>query len=209
MSEEIAENQDSFQPPIETKAELGELEIATSTAVWVATALLHKENPSRTAFKIKEIEQKVKYLNLLSVQDATITQHITSHCVANSHASPDTSRMLFRAQRGLYRLYRKGDSHDSTRQYGKICPVSEVVPKKYRDLLEWYEKYSVQSSSTFQEITKTSVNPPFSKIDREMRVILPQEVVTKLGVGVGDHIAFIENIAGSTLIKKARLQLMV
>ena len=208
------ENQETSVPiqetQIETKNQLGELELHTSTVVWIATALLHKENPSRTAFRISEIENKVKELNLLSVQDTTISQHITSHCVANSYASPDTSRILFRVQRGLYRLYRNGDSYHPTREYGKTSPPPEIIPEKYGYLLEWYEKeYLHKTSSTFQEITKTSVNPPFVKIDDDMRIKIPDEIMRKLEIGVGDHIVFIETTAGKILIKKARLQLMV
>lgn len=191
------------------KKELRPLGLTTSVVVWIATALLHKENPSRSAFTIREIEEKVNGLNLLSVQQATITQHITAHCVANSYASPDTNRILFRVGRGLYRLYRRGDSFHSTRQNGKITPIVEVMPKEYLNLLEWYEKeYSNKTSSTFQEITKSFVNTPFAKIEPDFRVKIPQEIITKLNVSVGDHIAFIEN-SDTIQIKKARLQIMV
>lgn len=194
----------------EAKNELGPLGLVTSVVVWIATALLHRENPSRTAFGIREIEDKVKNLNLLSVQHATITQHITAHCVANTRASPDTNRMLFRVGRGLYRLYRKGDSYDPTREYGKIIPVPEVIPQEYTNLLEWYEQdYANKTSSTFQEVTKNSVNPPFAKVENDLKIKIPQEVLQKLGIGIGDHIAFIENLSGNIIIKKARLQLMV
>lgn len=64
-------------------------------------------------------------------------------------------------------------------------------------------------SGSFQEITKTSVNPPFVKIDDDMRIKIPDEIMRKLEIGVGDHIVFIETTAGKILIKKARLQLMV
>jgi hypothetical protein len=195
---------------IEERIIVGECGVSTATAVWVAAALLHKENPSRNAFRINEIGQKVNDLKLLTVQPATIHQHITSHCVANSHSSPDTNRMLFRVQRGLYRLYRKSDQCHETREYGKITPMQEVIPEQYRNLLEWYEnEYATKASSTFQEIIKDTVNPPFARIEDNYIVRLPKEVREKLGLGVGDHIAFVENITGQMLIRKARLSIMV
>jgi len=187
----------------------GEIKPSTANTVWIATALLHQEHKDRSAFKVEEIFQKIKELGFLTVSDQTIKIHISSHCVANGWASPDDHRKLLRVDTGSYRLYRKGDVYHHSRSNGKITPVSESIPPRFRYLLEWYEKeYCNQKSTTFQEATHGTIAPSFAPIKSGL-VGIPSIVREKLKLEEGDNIVFIENTVDTMIIKKARVRYLV
>jgi hypothetical protein len=50
--------------------------------------------------------------------------------------------MLFETRDGERRLYRRGDPYHPDREGAKITPSKEEIPERYRDLLDWYEKWS-------------------------------------------------------------------
>ena len=113
--------------------------LTAASSVWVATATLHKENPTRQSFTAEEIRQKVRDQKLFASTERTINTHITSHCVANSNLNQSAShRKLYRVDRGLYRLYRNGDPCHKTRLCGEINPPPETLPSRYLELVTWY-----------------------------------------------------------------------
>ena len=122
-------------------------QISTAVAVWIATATLHKQYGINYSFSNKDIINKVLEQNLINVNNDTIAMHVSSHCVANSNAMPDTHRKLYRISRGSYRLYRKGDYYNRSRTNGQIEPDITELPEQYKNILRWYhdEFYSKQT----------------------------------------------------------------
>ena len=120
--------------------QISERAISVTDAVWVATALLHREHPDRTDFTIPEIRDRLaEEPDLPSMNPLTIDSQIRQHAVANRGRSPDRSRLLFATGRSTRRLFRPGDRYDSTREGGKITPSLDALPARYVDLLDWYE----------------------------------------------------------------------
>lgn len=107
--------------------------------VWIATALLHREQPDRADFSVKEIMQRVKSEDLAGGVRGSVHVHVISHCVANRAPNPAAHRMLVETGRGRRRLYRPGDPHHPQRR-GKTHAAREDIPHRYRDLIDWYEK---------------------------------------------------------------------
>lgn len=186
-------------------SQLGEIIPSTANAIWIGTALLHQENKTREAFLTKEIFEKVKNMWRLSVSDDTITMHITSHCVANSYANPDRHRKLYRVDKGMYRLFRRGDLYDKSREGGPINPVTESIPSQYKGLIDWYDKeYCDQPNTRSLQITNRSVAPDFERITNGM-IHIPPSVFTRLGLREGDYVAFFENTKNTLTFKKANV----
>lgn len=186
--------------------------ISTSTAVWLATALLHQENHQKDAFSAKEIFQKVKQLNLLSVSDSTINMHITSHCVASTKASPDKHRKLTRVQSGWYRLFREGDSFHETRSNGHTAPLAEMIPLEFKNVVDWYhQQYNVTNvSKSITEPVSSEIN---NQINSELYLIeigdnntikLPDSFVKDFKIKQGQQLIFQASNDGTVIIKKLR-----
>src|SRR5438552_348374 len=112
--------------------------IKVATEVWIATALLHRENPERGDFQVKEILRRIADESLAEYR-AGLRAHLSSHCVAQKEADPGNFRFLTDTGRGRRRLFRSGDDFNSHRGRGPITPRAEDLPFKYRDLLRWYE----------------------------------------------------------------------
>jgi hypothetical protein len=122
--------------------------VKVADEVWVATALLHRENPEQPDFAVDEI------VNMARREDLTggalrpgVYVHVVQHCVANRHPNPGRYRMLFEAAPGRRRLYRPGDAYDPEREGGKTTPVPEELPAQYRGLLDWYRDWCLVASS--------------------------------------------------------------
>ena len=183
-----------------------EIKPTTANGVWIATALLHKENPDRQSFQTQEIIQKVKDLGLLNATEATLSVHVSHHCVASSKASPDTHRKLTRVQNGWYRLFKPGDSFHPSRERGRIEPLTEMVPTEHRHLLDWFKNEYCKN----EEITNSSeilTEAMFARVEQNS-VELPNEVVSALELQEGDFVGFM--IRGKeVLLKKAKMRLEV
>ncbi len=106
--------------------------------VWIAAALLHREQPRKADFTVQEIMQRVKQESVGGGLRGSVHVHVISHCVANRAPSPAGYRMLVETTRGRRRLYRPGDPHHPQR-HGKMRPAREDVPPRYRELIDWYE----------------------------------------------------------------------
>ncbi|HEY3130647.1 MAG TPA: hypothetical protein VGL91_14410 [Acidobacteriota bacterium] len=121
------------------KADLvAERSVKVADEVWVATALLHVENPGRDDFTTKEIVQRAEKESLHVPLRPGVYVHVVQHCVANRTPDPGKYRMLFATGRQTRRLFRTGDSYHPDRREGKILPGKDDIPAHYHYLLDWY-----------------------------------------------------------------------
>ncbi len=177
--------------------------VSTAVAIWIAAATLHKQFGIQRGFSNKEIIEKVNEQNLCQVNPNTIAMHVSSHCIANNKAMPDTHRKLYRVSRGRYRLYRKGDYYNRERKNGQIEPQIDELPDKYRDLRIWYNeeycdvKKKTKSKEYLSEITKKDVttrrdrysewdqrSPSYNQImPKRGEVFTETELQTKFNIG--------------------------
>jgi hypothetical protein len=116
-------------------------QIKVADEVWLATALLHRENPSKEDFTVKEIESRAAKEELNDERRPGVYLHILQHCVANRPPNPNDYRMLYETRPKHRRLFRIGDSYHGQRQ-GKVIPETDEIPPRYAYLLEWYEDWS-------------------------------------------------------------------
>lgn len=124
--------------------------IKVADEVWIATALLHRENPLQPDFAVQEIVQRVAQEKIAGSLRPGVYVHIIQHCVANRPPNPGRNRMLFETSAGRRRLFRKGDVYHQARDGSKIIPDSTDIPNGYRELLSWYHDWSsaaIESSS--------------------------------------------------------------
>jgi len=111
--------------------------------VWLAVALLQRENPGRTDFAVQEIKARARNENW-QIRPG-FNQHVSYHCVASKPADPVNHRMLHEDSRGRRRLYRKGDPCHPDRENGRILPDPFDLPPQYKPLIDWYDAvYSKQ-----------------------------------------------------------------
>ena len=118
---------------------LAAVELSVANQVWLATALLHYENRDRTYFSNEEIHRRCEEVDREGARRGGISLHISTHCVASKPARPAKHRILTATGRGRRRLFRPGDPEHPDRGSGKISPLREELPEKYRYLVDWYE----------------------------------------------------------------------
>jgi hypothetical protein len=111
------------------------LPILVADEAWLATALLHRENPGAEDFSLDEIRDKA--FSEFRDRRPGVWQHIVSHCVASNAPNPAQYRMLHSTGRGRRRLYRNGDTVHPER-HGKSYPSKRDLPEQYRPLVDWY-----------------------------------------------------------------------
>jgi hypothetical protein len=114
--------------------------------VWLATALLHREQPERSDFEIEEIVQRAATESGKEPLRPGVYVHIVQHCVANRPPNPGRCRMLFETSPGRRRLFRTGDSYDPAREGAKTIPHTEDIPAKYHSLIAWYRDWNRDSA---------------------------------------------------------------
>jgi hypothetical protein len=117
-------------------------QIKVADEVWVATALLHRENPSRPDFTSQEIVARAAREAIIDQRRPGVYVHAALHCVANRPPNPGTYRMLYETRPRHRRLFRMGDPYDPRREGGKIVPEADEIPLRYADLLTWYAGWS-------------------------------------------------------------------
>lgn len=122
------------------------VELAVADQVWIATALLHHDNPKRNYFSNQEILHSCRNVDREGALRRGISQHISTHCVASEPARPAKHRMLTRMGHGRRRLFRPGDPEHPDRREGRVSPAREELPEKYRHLVEWYENEYARAS---------------------------------------------------------------
>lgn len=116
--------------------------IKVADEVWLAAALLHRENPSRPDFTPNEIESRAAKEAIVEERRPGVYVHAVQHCVANRPPNPGAYRMLYETRSGYRRLFRKGDPYDPRRAHGKITPEADEIPLRYAGLLAWYRQWS-------------------------------------------------------------------
>jgi hypothetical protein len=125
--------------------------IKVADEVWIATALLHRENPAASDFSIEEILERARREGIHDPLRPGVYVHIISHCVANRAPNPGRYRMLFETSEGRRRLFRLGDAYHPAREGSKTAPAPEDLPEKYGQLLQWYEKWCAEASRKLLE----------------------------------------------------------
>lgn len=128
--------------------------IKVANEVWLAAALLTRENPGRPDFSVSEIVQRVIRENLAGEYRPGIQVHASTHCVAGKLPNPARFRMLTETTRSRRRLYRPGDPVHLARVKGKIRPDREELPPDYSDLVDWYDRFYAPG------LTATMKRPP-------------------------------------------------
>jgi hypothetical protein len=66
-------------------------QIKVADEVWLATALVHRENPSQEDFTVKQIESRAEEEGLIDDRRPGVYLHILQHCVANRPPNPNDS----------------------------------------------------------------------------------------------------------------------
>jgi|ERR1700687_5350451 len=120
------------------------VELKVADEVWIATALLHREQPDRADFTIGEILARAQNEAAQRELRPGVRVHASMHCVANRPPNPGKYRMLFATGKLTRRLFRSGDAFHPERQAGKIVPRTEEIPSEYQDLIHWYEEEYVR-----------------------------------------------------------------
>jgi hypothetical protein len=141
--------------------------IKVADEVWLATSLLHVENPSRQDFSVGEIVQRAIKEKLAGGYRPGLQIHASNHCVATKSPNPARHRMLSEIGRGRRRLFREGDKFHRDRKHGKTHPLAEDLPPKYRYLVDWYENDFAQNNSNGNE----DALPPPSKMSDLLKFV--------------------------------------
>ena len=110
--------------------------VSCAVEVFLATALLHREQPERDDFTIQEIVGRAANENMTGNLRPGVHVHASQHCVANKAPNPLKLRMLYATGKHTRRLALPSDIAHEDRT-GKIFPDVEDVPEAYRPVLEW------------------------------------------------------------------------
>ena len=102
--------------------------------IWLATALLEKQNPRAHGIGYDTILKKVSELDP-SLRPGSVHAHLSAHCIASKRASPATLRILTENSDGTLRLFRFGDPYHVSRRVGRTQPKPHAIPMKYHYLL--------------------------------------------------------------------------
>lgn len=128
-------------------------EMTTGDAVWIATALLHREHPDVADFSTADIRQRVQTEGIARhVKPITVYLHAQTHCVADFPASPARLRMLESTAPDRRRLFKSGDTYHPDREgpqdHGgtRTTPRREALPARFASLLDWYRTHYSASS---------------------------------------------------------------
>ena len=116
-----------------------DVQLNVADEVFIAAALLQKENPNREDFTIREIVARAAAEKLVIPQRPGVSVNASLHCVANKPPNPGRHRMLYATGLHTRRLLRASDYVHPERD-GKIFPDPESVPAKYRELIEWAKR---------------------------------------------------------------------
>ena len=117
--------------------------------VWVATELLHLRNPDQGDFAVSQIVRQAETEEMAGPGPLRpgVRIHAYLHCVANRPPSPGKYRMLTETSKGRRRLFRPGDPCHHLRT-GKNVPNEEEIPRKYRELVDWYHRDYTEGGNT-------------------------------------------------------------
>jgi hypothetical protein len=123
-------------------------QIKIADEVWIAVALLHRENPRDEDFSISQIVARLEREAIAGRVRPGVRPHATVHCVAGRAPNPGRYCMLTESAPNRRRLFRSGDPVHPARRGAKHVPHASEIPEKYRDLIDWYESEYEPASST-------------------------------------------------------------
>ncbi len=121
-------------------------QIKVADEVWIAMAILHRENPGQDDFSVAEVMERAAQEAGGERPRPGVYVHIVQHCVANRPPNPGRYRMLYETTPGRRRLFRSGDSYEPAREGSKTTPRAEDLPEQYRNLLDWYRQWDCAAS---------------------------------------------------------------
>jgi hypothetical protein len=131
---------------------LSRTRVRIADEVWIATALLHRENPAKSDFSVDDIMERAVKEHIAGSIRPGVYVHVVQHCVANRPPNPARYRMLLETGPGRRRLFCKGDAYHPAREDSKMVPKPDEIPVEYSDLLPWYRDWSgaakIKSSGT-------------------------------------------------------------
>src|SRR6266508_1302168 len=110
--------------------------VKVADEVWIATALLHRENPKREDFSVSEIVARARRENLSGELRPGVQVHAYLHCVANLLFNPGRYRMLYAIGKNTRRLFRESDDFHPKHTSSKITPSKGNIPAQYHSLLD-------------------------------------------------------------------------
>ena len=122
--------------------------VTEADEVWIATAFLHRENPERNDFTVREIRDRAAREAINGRLRIGVYRHAHLHCVANLPPNTGKWRMLYATGRLTRRLYREGDPYHPAREGARSLPDRENIPGRYHHLLVWYHSDYSQKHST-------------------------------------------------------------
>ena len=137
--------------------------IKVADEIWLATSLLHLENPRREDFSVGEIVERAITEKLAGGYRPGLQIHASTHCVATKPPNPARHRLLTETERGRRRLFRAGDKFHRDRTHGKTHPAAEELPTRYRYLVDWYEREFENSNGTEEPL------PPGAKLEDALK----------------------------------------
>lgn len=123
--------------------------ILVADELWIATALLHLNNPDQRDFTVREIVRQAEVEKMAGPGPLRpgVQIHAYLHCVANKPPNPARYRMLTETSKGRRRLFKPGDPCHHLRT-GKNVPNEKDIPKKYHKLVVWYHHDYAGSGDT-------------------------------------------------------------
>src|SRR5260370_21104737 len=95
--------------------------VKVADEIWVAAALLHREDPKAIDFTVEQIVGRARREGLHKPLRPGVYVHAVQHCVANRPPNPGRYRMLSETVEVRRRLFRVGDS------YPPVMAVSEIT----------------------------------------------------------------------------------
>ena len=113
--------------------------VKVADEVWIAAALLHREQPKREDFTVQEIVDRAARERVHESLRPGVSVHAYQHCVANLAPNPGRYRMLVATGKNTRRIFRPGDEYHPDREGGKTAPNRNEIPQQYWPLLDWYE----------------------------------------------------------------------
>lgn len=155
-------------------------DITCAVEVFLATALLHREQPTRSDFTIQEIVQRAVKENVTGELRSGINVHASLHCVGNKEPNPNKHKMLFATGKSTRRLLLPEDEVKPGRT-GKIFPDANEVPEQYLSILEWAKDryYRNRNSSPDSSHTPATLAGASTAVRKHLQVFLDAR-----GVGI-------------------------
>ncbi len=163
--------------------------IKVADEVWIATAMLQKEDSEQCCWDEEDIigkivENQEEYFNpeKLAIRYKAIINHIRQHSVAYKSASPARLRMLSRCLEEPFNhkrnrvVYIDNDQHDwDEDRTGKMVPVLAEVPPEYHDITEELLQWWIDQGGN-PDAVHSADTPPITKGQRLNQIRLRYDI---------------------------------